>query len=88
MIPKYRFSLDCPIYIVCVCIGSVEDRRFLRYDILNKWVDYNIIISRKSKIEEWRLCKNDYTQKYTRPEKYKTWKGLCKLNLWLIHYSW
>nr|XP_023838781.1 SWI/SNF-related matrix-associated actin-dependent regulator of chromatin subfamily A containing DEAD/H box 1B-like [Salvelinus alpinus] len=27
--------------------GSVEDRRFLRYDILHKWVDYNIIISRQ-----------------------------------------
>uniref|UniRef100_A0A673WWD0 DNA helicase n=1 Tax=Salmo trutta TaxID=8032 RepID=A0A673WWD0_SALTR len=33
------------ILCVCVCLGSVEDRKYLRYDILNRQVDYNIIIS-------------------------------------------
>ncbi|KAL0965579.1 hypothetical protein UPYG_G00283170 [Umbra pygmaea] len=35
----------CPCLKVLVYYGSVEDRRHLRYDILNKQVDYNIIIS-------------------------------------------
>ncbi|XP_019908993.2 SWI/SNF-related matrix-associated actin-dependent regulator of chromatin subfamily A containing DEAD/H box 1b isoform X2 [Esox lucius] len=40
-----ELNLWCPRLQVLLYYGSVEDRRFLRYDILNKQVDYNIIIS-------------------------------------------
>ncbi|KAJ7987207.1 hypothetical protein DPEC_G00336350 [Dallia pectoralis] len=40
-----ELNLWCPSLQVLVYYGSVEERRFLRYDILNKQVDYNIIIS-------------------------------------------
>ncbi|XP_066568320.1 SWI/SNF-related matrix-associated actin-dependent regulator of chromatin subfamily A containing DEAD/H box 1A [Amia ocellicauda] len=35
----------CPTLKVLIYYGSVEDRRYLRHDILNKRVDYNIIVS-------------------------------------------
>uniref|UniRef100_W5N5I9 DNA helicase n=1 Tax=Lepisosteus oculatus TaxID=7918 RepID=W5N5I9_LEPOC len=35
----------CPALKVLVYYGSVEDRRYLRHDILNKEVDFNIIVS-------------------------------------------
>ncbi|CAB1332860.1 unnamed protein product [Coregonus sp. 'balchen'] len=40
-----ELNLWCPRLKVLVYYGSVEDRKYLRYDILNKQVDYNIIIS-------------------------------------------
>uniref|UniRef100_A0A4W5P0S0 DNA helicase n=1 Tax=Hucho hucho TaxID=62062 RepID=A0A4W5P0S0_9TELE len=40
-----ELNLWCPRLKVLVYYGSVEDRKYLRYDILNRQVDYNIIIS-------------------------------------------
>uniref|UniRef100_A0A8C7LID9 SNF2 related chromatin remodeling ATPase with DExD box 1b n=1 Tax=Oncorhynchus kisutch TaxID=8019 RepID=A0A8C7LID9_ONCKI len=64
--------LTVPSYLYCVCLGSVEDRKYLRYDILNRQVDYNIIIStlfRKLKLEyavfdEGHMLKNMSSLRY------------------------
>ncbi|XP_066500643.1 SWI/SNF-related matrix-associated actin-dependent regulator of chromatin subfamily A containing DEAD/H box 1A isoform X2 [Hoplias malabaricus] len=35
----------CPSLKVIIYYGSVEDRKYLRYDILNKQVEFNVIVS-------------------------------------------
>uniref|UniRef100_A0A8C7LA41 SNF2 related chromatin remodeling ATPase with DExD box 1b n=1 Tax=Oncorhynchus kisutch TaxID=8019 RepID=A0A8C7LA41_ONCKI len=67
-----ELNLWCPRLKVLVYYGSVEDRKYLRYDILNRQVDYNIIIStlfRKLKLEyavfdEGHMLKNMSSLRY------------------------
>ncbi|XP_051540079.1 SWI/SNF-related matrix-associated actin-dependent regulator of chromatin subfamily A containing DEAD/H box 1b isoform X1 [Myxocyprinus asiaticus] len=40
-----ELKLWCPSFKVLVYYGSAEDRRYMRYEILNQIVDYNIIVS-------------------------------------------
>ncbi|XP_018603706.1 SWI/SNF-related matrix-associated actin-dependent regulator of chromatin subfamily A containing DEAD/H box 1b isoform X1 [Scleropages formosus] len=40
-----ELNLWCPSLKVLIYYGSVEDRRYLRHNILNKRVDFNIIVS-------------------------------------------
>ncbi|KAJ8285279.1 hypothetical protein GJAV_G00024990 [Gymnothorax javanicus] len=40
-----ELKLWCPSLTVLVYYGSAEDRRYLRYDILNKVVEFNIIVT-------------------------------------------
>ncbi|KAK6312749.1 hypothetical protein J4Q44_G00160960 [Coregonus suidteri] len=40
-----ELKLWCPSLKVLVYYGSVEDRRYLRHDILNNQVDFNVIVS-------------------------------------------
>ncbi|KAL7846884.1 hypothetical protein SRHO_G00218640 [Serrasalmus rhombeus] len=40
-----ELNLWCPSFKVLVYYGSIEERRCVRYDILNGLVDYNIIVS-------------------------------------------
>ncbi|KAK9968113.1 hypothetical protein ABG768_002455 [Culter alburnus] len=40
-----ELKLWCPSFKVLVYYGSAEDRKYMRYEILNKIVDYNIIVS-------------------------------------------
>ncbi|KAL0979793.1 hypothetical protein UPYG_G00189740 [Umbra pygmaea] len=40
-----ELKLWCPSLKVLVYYGSVEDRQYLRYDILNNQVDFNVIVS-------------------------------------------
>ncbi|XP_043106736.1 SWI/SNF-related matrix-associated actin-dependent regulator of chromatin subfamily A containing DEAD/H box 1b isoform X2 [Puntigrus tetrazona] len=40
-----ELKLWCPSLKVLVYYGSAEDRKYMRYEILNKIVDYNIIVS-------------------------------------------
>ncbi|XP_058645047.1 SWI/SNF-related matrix-associated actin-dependent regulator of chromatin subfamily A containing DEAD/H box 1b isoform X2 [Onychostoma macrolepis] len=40
-----ELKLWCPSFKVLVYYGSAEDRKYMRYEILNQIVDYNIIVS-------------------------------------------
>ncbi|KAK7120341.1 hypothetical protein R3I94_020366 [Phoxinus phoxinus] len=40
-----ELKLWCPSFKVLVYYGSAEDRKYMRYEILNHIVDYNIIVS-------------------------------------------
>ncbi|XP_057177871.1 SWI/SNF-related matrix-associated actin-dependent regulator of chromatin subfamily A containing DEAD/H box 1b isoform X2 [Triplophysa rosa] len=40
-----ELELWCPSLKVLVYYGSVDDRKYMRYEILNRLVDYNIIVS-------------------------------------------
>uniref|UniRef100_A0A672MK25 SWI/SNF-related matrix-associated actin-dependent regulator of chromatin subfamily A containing DEAD/H box 1 n=1 Tax=Sinocyclocheilus grahami TaxID=75366 RepID=A0A672MK25_SINGR len=40
-----ELKLWCPSFKVLIYYGSAEDRKYMRYEILNQIVDYNIIVS-------------------------------------------